>query len=396
MEVKSLGTQPEEVTDVRIRRLLSFAGPALLVALVVVGCGSSSSKTSNSASSPKAENVSAAVSAAKAAVQKASADITTWSGPESAPPIAKGKSFVVVPCSMAAEGCKRQADGFIEAAKVVGWQTKLIDPEGDPTKMNAAIEEAISLHVAGIYLVSVEPKTVSGPLAEARKDGIVVIDSGAGGPDSKPSPTGLNHEVSLHGPEQGEMIGNFIIADANGQANVAIVNTAEAATVVERVNATKKVLDGCSGCKVVTEVNAPITSLGTELTARVKGMLQAHPEINYVWAGFDSAAANIVQAAMELGLQEKVAVVSFNGDAQNLEYIRKGQALRADIGEGAEWAGWAAADDFNRFFNHVAAPANDGVPSKLLTKENLPSKGHTFEGEYDFRKKYEQLWKVNG
>ncbi|HEY5333538.1 MAG TPA: sugar ABC transporter substrate-binding protein [Solirubrobacterales bacterium] len=379
---------------------------ALVAAVVVAGCGSSSSGSSSTeASSSSTEESPGAgektesgsnVAAAQAATEEAMEDITEWTGPESSPPVAPDKSIVVIPCAMAAEGCKRQAEGFLEAAKVVGWKTKLIDPAGDPTKENAAIEQAITLHADGIFLVSVDPKSVSGPLAEARKAGIAVVASGTGGPQSKPSPTGLNHEVSLHGTEQGEILGNYIVANSQGKANVAIFDTSESATVEERVEGTKKILEACSGCTISEETNAPVTSLGTELTSRAKALVQANPDIEYIWAGFDGAATNVVEAVTEAGLAEKVAVVSFNGDAQNLEFIRKGQAQTADVGEGCEWAGWAGVDAMNRVFSNETPPADDGVPSKLLTAENLPPQGEKFEGEYDFRKKYEELWKVNG
>jgi ribose transport system substrate-binding protein len=329
-------------------------------------------------------------------VEEATAEIDEWTGPESSPPAVKDKSFVVVPCSGAAEGCVRQADGFVEGAKALGWKTKMIDPQGDISKTNAAIEQAITLGVNGIFLVSVDPKTVSGSLAEARKQGIEVIDSGAGGPQSRPSPTGLSHEVSLHGPEEGEMVANFLIADSGGKANIALINDSEFATVVERVEATKKVLAACGECKISQEIDVPVTSVGTTLGSRVKSLLQANPDVEYVWAPYDAAANDIVQAVVEIGKQSEIGVTSFNGNSQNLEYIREGQAQVADVGEALEWAGWAGADDFNRIFNGQKPPKNDGVPAKLFIKSNLPAPGEAFEGDFDFRKKYQELWGVGG
>lgn len=388
-------------------RWLSLLALACLVAALVAGCGSSSS-TSSSGSGSSGETAESAetgetggsensgVAAAEAAVKKVTSVQTKWTGPETSPPIVKGKSFVVIPCSLAAEGCARQAEGFIEGAEAVGWQTKEIDPQGDINKTNAAIEQAITLGVDGIFLVSVDPKTISGTLAEARKAGIEVIDAGAGGPQSKPSPTGLTHEVSLHGPEEGEMVANFIIADSKGKANVALINDSEFATVIERVETTKKVLESCGGCTLSQEIDIPVTAVGTTLGARIKSLLQANPDIDYVWAPYDSAANDIVQAIIEEGKQEQIGVTSFNGNSQNLEYIREGQAQRADVGEPLEWAGWAGVDDFNRVFQGQPLPKDDGVQPKLFTKSNLPEPGEAFEGDYDFRKKYEELWGLGG
>lgn len=380
------------------------------VGVLVAGCGSSSSSSSGGGetSSPAEESETgsggeesggssdALVAEAEKKVEEYSAPVTEWPGPETSKPIVKGKSFVVIPCSMAAEGCARQAEGFVEGAKAVGWKTKLINPEGDINKTNAAIEQAITLGVDGIFLVSVDPKTVSGTLAEARKKGIEVIDSGAGGPQSKPSPTGLSHEVSLHGPLEGEMIAWFLIAHSGGKANVALINDSEFATVVERVETTQQILSKCPECTISQEIDIPVTAVGSTLGARVKSLLQANPDIEYVWSPYDSATNDIVQSVVEEGKQEQIGVTGFNGNAQNLEYIREGQAQIADVGEALNWAGWAGVDDFNRIFNGEEPPEDDGVPAKLFTESNLPEPGEQFEGEYDYQKKYKELWGVGG
>jgi ribose transport system substrate-binding protein len=387
-------------------RWLSLFAIACLVGVLVAGCGgSSSSSSSGGESSAPAEEAEsggsggssdALVAESEKKVEEFGAEITEWPGPETSKPIVKGKSFVVVPCSMAAEGCARQAEGFVEAAKAVGWKTKMIDPQGDINKTNAAIEQAITLGVDGIFLVSVDPKTVSGTLAEARKDGIEVIDSGAGGPQSKPSPTGLSHEVSLHGGPEGEMIGWFLIAHSGGKANIALINDSEFATVVERVEATKSILEKCPECEISQEIDIPVTAVGSTLSARIKSLLQANPDIEYVYSPYDAASNDIVQAIVEEGKQESIGVTGFNGNEQNLEYIREGQAQIADVAEALNWAGWAGADDFNRIFNGEEPPKDDGVPAKLFTADNLPEPGQQFEGEYDYQKKYKELWGVGG
>jgi ribose transport system substrate-binding protein len=402
-------------------RWLSLLAIACVVGALVAGCGgSSSSSSSGGESSAPAEEMESGgsgseagggeeegeeaeggssdslVSEAEKKVEEFGAEVTTWPGPEASKPIVKGKSFVVIPCSMAAEGCARQAEGFVEGAKAVGWKTKMIDPQGDINKTNAAIEQAITLGVDGIFLVSVDPKTVSGTLAEARKAGIEVIDSGAGGPQSKPSPTGLSHEVSLHGTLEGEMMGWFLIAHSGGKANIALINDSEFATVVERVEATKEILAKCPECDISQEMDIPVTAVGSTLGARIKSLLQANPDVEYVYSPYDSASNDIVQAIVEEGKQESVHVTGFNGNEQNLEYIREGSAQIADVAEALNWAGWAGVDDFNRIFNGEEPPKDDGVPAKLFTEDNLPEPGQQFEGEYDYQSKYKELWGVGG
>jgi ribose transport system substrate-binding protein len=192
------------------------------------------------------------------------------------------------------------------------------------------------------------------------------------------------------------MIAWFLIAHSGGKANVALINDSEFATVVERVETTQQILSKCPECTISQEIDIPVTAVGSTLGARVKSLLQANPDIEYVWSPYDSATNDIVQSVVEEGKQEQIGVTGFNGNAQNLEYIREGQAQIADVGEALNWAGWAGVDDFNRIFNGEEPPEDDGVPAKLFTESNLPEPGEQFEGEYDYQKKYKELWGVGG
>lgn len=327
----------------------------------------------------------------RAMAEKGRQDITEWPGPESSvKPDGKQRSFVVVPCAMAAEGCKRQAEGFIEAAQELGWSTKLIDPAGDPNKQNSAIGQAITLKADGVYIVSIDPKIVSGTLKRVRAAGIPVVAAATGGPE--PSEDGINHEVSLHGDIEGELLAAQIVDETDGKAKVAMFTGNEFQTVVQRVQGTKRIFEQCPDCEIVEEIDIPVTAIGTTLVSRVKSVLQANPQIDVIWAPYDGAATDMVQAVQQAGLADKVWIGSFNGNLQNLEFIRNGEVQRVAIGEALEWVGWAAADNFLRIFAGEDPVEDDGVPAKILVKENLPEAGQAWTGDFDFRAKYREFW----
>lgn len=318
-------------------------------------------------------------------------EITEWPGPESSvKPDSESRSFVVVPCAMAAEGCKRQAEGFIAAAEELGWSTKLIDPAGDPSKQNNAIARALTLKADGVYIVSIDPKIVAGTLKRVRAAGIPVVAAATGGPG--PSEDGINHEVSLHGEKEGELLAAQIVDETDGKAKVAMFTGNEFQTVVQRVAGTKRIFEKCPDCEIVEEIDIPVTAIGTTLVSRVKSTLQANPQIDVVWAPYDAAASDMVQAVQQAGLGDKVWIGSFNGNLQNLEFVRSGQVQRVAIGEALEWVGWAAADNFIRIFAGKEPVEDDGVPAKILVKENLPQAGQAWTGDFDFRAKYRELW----
>jgi len=315
-------------------------------------------------------------------------EITEWTGPTDSPESNGDKlSVVVVPCGMATEGCKRQAEGFVEAAKVLGWETTLVDPKGDPAADNAAVDQAITQKADAIFLVSIDPDIVAGSLKRAHDAGIFVVAS------ATDNTTGLDHEVSLHGDTEGELLAAQIVEQTGGEANIAMFTGNEFKTVVKRVEGSKKIFEDCSGCKVSVEHDISQTAGGADLVSLVQSTLQANPDVNVVWAPYDAAATDMVQAVQQSG-RDDVIVASFNGNLQNLDFIRSDAPQKIVIGEALEWVGWAGADAVLRLNQDVAMVDDDGVPSRILIKDNLPAEGEAWAGDFDFRSEYSKMWGV--
>lgn len=314
--------------------------------------------------------------------------ITSWPGPTDSPKSNGEKlSVVVVPCGVAVEGCKRQADGFIEAAGKLGWSTTLIDPKGDPAADNAAIDQAITQKADAVFLVSIDPDIVASSLERAKAAGITVVAS------ATDNTNGLDHEVSLHGQKEGEMLAAAIVQATGGDAKIALFSGNEFKTVVKRVDGSKEIFSQCSGCEVVAEQDISQTAGGTDLVSLVQSTLQANPSVNVLWAPYDAAATDMVQAVLQSGRND-VMVASFNGNLQNLDFIRNGQVQKIVIGEALEWVGWAGADAILRIKQGAPAVQDDGVPARILTKDNLPAEGTAWEGDFDFRSEYSSMWGV--
>ena len=83
----------------------------------------------------------------------------------------------------------------------------------------------------------------------------------------------------------------------------------------------------------------------------------------------------------------------FDGNKENIAFIRDGNIQVAAIGYPLDWAGWAAIDQINRELQDKPL-AKDDIRFKLITKDNLP-KGDTYIGDYDFETKYRELWGLN-
>jgi ribose transport system substrate-binding protein len=94
------------------------------------------------------------VATAKAFVQEAEAHADQWDGPTTGPKAQTGKSIICVNSDSRNRGVKGVADGITEAAKMIGWNSRIIDGRGEVEGRAQAFGQAIALKPQGIGLTA--------------------------------------------------------------------------------------------------------------------------------------------------------------------------------------------------------------------------------------------------
>ena len=130
-----------------------------------------------SASSPCAD----VVSSASAAVQAATDVKAPWNGPTDGPKAASGKTIVYVAQTLTNPGVAGNAKGVQEAGKAIGWNVRVIDGQGDPSGIAAAMGQAIALKPDGIVVGGFDPGSVSAQNRRFASEEVRANSSGAGG-----------------------------------------------------------------------------------------------------------------------------------------------------------------------------------------------------------------------
>src|SRR5262245_37592921 len=87
---------------------------------------------------------------AKATVKAATEKSGTWDGPTSGPAAVPGKNVVIVAGDLRNGGHTGVANGAAEAAKALGWTTRIIDGQGTVAGVSSAMSQAIALKPDGI------------------------------------------------------------------------------------------------------------------------------------------------------------------------------------------------------------------------------------------------------
>jgi ABC-type sugar transport system substrate-binding protein len=357
---------------------------ATVAVFAVGGCGSDES--GESASSGSSESVPAEL---VDIVEKGTGTISEWPGPTEGPVAPKDKFIVSIPCARVAYGCARIDDGVKAAAKVLGWRVLSVDAKGNPDTASQAVQQAIDQNADGIVVGALDPALIKESIAKARKAGIPVVDPVAA---REPSPTGINHDIKIHGDKQGELLGAYIAVESGGKAKLGIMDDKEFPHQALRTGGIKKSLEKCGGCEIVGENNFVVTDIGTQLGPKSQAFLQANPEIDWLSVAFDAAASDVVIANQQAGARE-VKIVSMDANPQNIKFIEEGKQT-ATVGAPLDWAGWAAVDNLNRIISGEDPVDDDGIPSRLVTQDNVADFKQNGYGPVDYEARYTELWKT--
>ncbi|MGO1183432.1 MAG: sugar ABC transporter substrate-binding protein [Micrococcaceae bacterium] len=309
--------------------------------------------------------------------------------PESSAPIAEDKLMVLIPCNYASEACARGVDSAEEAAESLGWQTRMIDPGGNPENTRQAIDQAIQLGADGIFFTAAVADQLDSNLAAAREAGIVLINS------MSPADDRFDLEIVPDEDATGKMSAAAIALDSDGEAKILVITDPAFSSVQARTAAFETWMgDLCETCEIVETLETQMTQLQSGLPPQVQATLTANPQIDYIWT-YTGAATVATQATVERSANgEDIKMVAFDGNAANLDFIANDRNQFLDVIKPMEHTGYVAVNEMNRLFDEgVGEHETIEMPKRLVTKETLPELPWT--GDTDWQQGFQQLWGVN-
>jgi ribose transport system substrate-binding protein len=352
----------------------------------MAGCAGGTKSSNSAGSGGPALTVDQAV----AAVAKAMAP-QAYSGPRTSPTVPANKTIASVVCSNTAQGCVVINEGLIAAAKLIGWKVKSFDGKGSPSDQNAAILQAVAQKVDGIILDVIDSSQVRQGVAAAHKAGIPLVSMVGGSPVGTQTPT-VFQDIGVSDKFGGESLANFIVAQSGGKAKVALFYAPEFVASERRYEGAVSVLSRCAGCDVVSTTKYTAATALTNTALSVKSVLQAHPDIDWVFFDIGQYAAVGVQAINQMGRGKAVKLVSYDCLPQNFSDIKKGNVQQACAGVPISPVGWAGLNEMIRAIAKEQ-PAPDDIPVRLFDKSNVPASG-SYDGDFDVETTYKKLWNV--
>jgi ABC-type sugar transport system substrate-binding protein len=381
--------------------LLVVLACAFLLAVVLGACGSSNSASSG-ASTPDAAKLETKSGSAGAkeyltkVQDESQVDFPSFMPPDS-PSVAKGKKIAVILNGSGAEGAVRASEGMKTAGSALGWTIEVTDGQFDPNVQSQGITSAVNKQVDGIVLDSIAPVTVGGAVQKALAAKIPIVTTFD--PGSSKEVPGVFGDASNGTFDGGLALGAWIAVNSNGKGRIVNVPDTSLPLTQQRAAGVKAGIEKfCPTCKVLATHQNDIAAMATKLPSQASADVSRFGTKNlYMVAPFDAAATFLIQGAKD-AKAPKFPIVSMDGNKDAIKAIADGNYLATTWAAAAEWMGWAALDQMNRAFNNAQPAGKSGdatVPSLLIDKSNLPTKGGDWSPSFDYQSAYKKLWGLN-
>jgi ribose transport system substrate-binding protein len=197
-----------------------------------------------------------------------------------------------------------------EEAAQYGYELVSLDGANDPAKQNSQLADFVAQGYDAIFLNPVDSKAAGEGVRKAHEAGIPVFTFDVQVDDEQAKDLVVSH-LGSDNYQGGRLAGQSMMEVTNNQGSIAIVSLPEVTSCILRVDGFRDYLK---------ENNSPITIV-TELSGKgsrdegysvATDILQAHPEINGIFAINDPSALGAYAAVVKAGRENDITIVGFD------------------------------------------------------------------------------------
>jgi ribose transport system substrate-binding protein len=267
--------------------------------------------------------------------------------------------------------------GMDQAVKDMGLNLIFTDAQGDAQKQIAQMEDITTQKPAGTVLVALDANAVIPQLEASVKQGVPVLTcwNDLGGPPRQNWPGSISL-VGVDEVETGRKVGRETLKLLPNGGKVAIIEGAAGFQAsIERSEGFKEVLAQNPKIEIVASQPGNWTREGALSVA--ENFIQAHPDLNVIYAHDDNMALGAVSALKNANLLDKVKVVGIGGSKEGLESIKNGE-LHSTVYDSPMADTYVCIKALVMSLDGVKLPSEIWLPRPVVTKDNVDQ----FKGEW--------------
>jgi ABC-type sugar transport system substrate-binding protein/predicted Ser/Thr protein kinase len=264
-----------------------------------------------------------------------------------------------------------QARELVEFARDYGLTMEVYNADNDPYRQVTQIETALAQGVRGLIVCPLDITLLDEPLRAAQRAGIPLvffatqIESYGGvliGSDTTDYDMGF---------AAGRALGEILLRERGGEANIAILDFPSMQIIVERANGLE---DGVkSVAPGVNIIGRWVGGTRENGEVSIAGLIRDGVAFDAVLSINDAGAYGAIAALEAAGIPpEAVLISSVDAEQQARQYIAQGYYLRASVAVGREGFSRAAIDALVRMLAGATLPEVIAAPpGDTVTIENV-------------------------
>lgn len=198
---------------------------------------------------------------------------------------------------------------------------------GDVQEQQAIVEDLIQQKVAGILLAPLDTQALKVAMEEADAAGIPVVLFDSNPIEGAPFVTAIGTDNVA----ASALAADYLIEKFNGEAKVAqIEGEPGAQNALFRVQGFQNRLKEAPGMELVASQTGHWTTAGA--MQAMENILQAHPDLDAVFASSDMMGVGALQALQAAGKEKEITLVTFDGIPEGIQLIKDGYS-DADVAQ---------------------------------------------------------------
>ncbi len=266
--------------------------------------------------------------------------------------------------------------GAEEAARRLGVELTVQAPEReiDVEKQMQIVENLIETGVGALCIAPASSKGILPALAKANaaRIPIVVVDDEVDREAAAEAGVHTESYVGSDNVEGGRLAGRYLVEASGGRANVAVLEGIPGhETGDSRLRGFREAVRAAPGVRIVASQTANWER--DQGYSVFQNMLQAHPEIDSVFACNDMMALGAAEAMAAAGPTGTIRVIGFDAVEDARKAIAEG-ALAASIAQFPSEMGRLAVETAVKLMRGEKVPADQRTKIGLVTRETLSAR----------------------
>jgi ribose transport system substrate-binding protein len=277
---------------------------------------------------------------------------------------AKDLEVAVAFCTLNIPFFVEMENGVREAAKEAQVRLVVTNAEDSAAKQLSQVEDLITRKPDLLLLAPVDSDVLVSAVEAAHKANIPVITI-----DRTVNSDKVLTFIGVDDVAGGRAAGEYVVERLNGKGNVIMLEGVMGSSAQrDRAQGFEEIISQYEGIKLLAKQTANFNRVeGMNVT---ENLLQAHPDVDAIFAQNDEMALGALRAIEAAQKQGKIIVVGFDADPEAKDAVRLGE-MDATV-EGSPYKlGIMGIEAALKYLNGETLPEQILLPLELVTQESL-------------------------